>query len=112
MEEIKKHKKHIILDGFPRNLQQARSLHDSSVVIDYVIALDIPHQTIMDRMAQRWIHFPSGRTYAYDYNPPKKHGKEQVFLCFFLFSLFYLTQASMMLQANLFHKEKMINQKL
>lgn len=35
-------------------------------------------QTIIERISNRWIHAPSGRTYAYDYNPPKKHGVDDV----------------------------------
>jgi adenylate kinase family enzyme len=74
IEEEKKKKMSIILDGFPRNSKQAQALQDGKVNIDMVVNIDVPHQTIMDRMSQRWIHFPSGRTYSYDYNPPKKPG--------------------------------------
>lgn len=67
----------ILLDGFPRTLEQAKTLNESFPV-DVALRLDVPHQVIMDRMAQRWIHFPSGRTYSYDYNPPKKIGFDDV----------------------------------
>ncbi len=43
-----------------------------------VILLDIPHQTIIDRLSNRWVHAASGRTYAYDYNPPQRHGLDDV----------------------------------
>jgi adenylate kinase family enzyme len=63
----------LLFDGFPRTLPQAKLLSDL-LVIDAVVALAIPHQTIADRMANRWIHLPSGRTYSYDYKPPKMKG--------------------------------------
>jgi len=78
IDRMKKQKTNILLDGFPRTLNQAKVLSDSGTNIDLVVNLEIPHQTIMNRMSQRWIHFPSGRTYAYDYNPPKKAGFDDV----------------------------------
>mmetsp|Transcript_7194 Transcript_7194/g.11966 ORF Transcript_7194/g.11966 Transcript_7194/m.11966 type:complete len:80 (-) Transcript_7194:488-727(-) len=63
----------ILLDGFPRTIEQAKQLAEW-FPLDVVISLHIPHETIMERMAQRWIHAPSGRVYAYDYNPPKVTG--------------------------------------
>mmetsp|Transcript_13738 Transcript_13738/g.9904 ORF Transcript_13738/g.9904 Transcript_13738/m.9904 type:complete len:169 (-) Transcript_13738:92-598(-) len=78
-EEIKEESSStpILLDGFPRTLEQAKQLN-KSFEVDVAIRLDVPHQIIMDRMAQRWIHFPSGRTYSYDYKPPKKIGFDDV----------------------------------
>lgn len=73
----KKEGKSVLLDGFPRSIAQAESL-GKSMKIDAVISLIIPHQTIVDRIANRWVHMPSGRTYAYDYNPPKVIGKDDV----------------------------------
>ena len=46
--------------------------------IDIAINLDIPEATIVERMSGRWIHMASGRVYAYDYNPPKEEGKDDV----------------------------------
>lgn len=63
----------ILLDGFPRTLDQAKALHPVFPV-DVVLQLDVPDSVIKDRMAQRWIHFGSGKTYSYDYNPPKVRG--------------------------------------
>ena len=63
----------LLLDGYPRTIGQANSLQEH-FPIDTVIALDVPHQTIIDRLSSRWIHPQSGRTYAYDYNPPKVLG--------------------------------------
>ena len=66
-------KKSLLFDGFPRTREQAESLK-SIVQIDTAIQLDIPHTTIVDRISKRWVHAPSGRVYAYDFNPPKKEG--------------------------------------
>ena len=65
----------VLVDGYPRTIAQAQSLQ-SHVPIDAVVALDVPHQTIIDRLSGRWIHPASGRTYAYDYNPPNVLGKD------------------------------------
>lgn len=63
----------MLLDGFPRTLEQAKALHDM-IKIDMVIELNVPHQTIAERIGNRWVHAPSGRVYSYDFNPPKEHG--------------------------------------
>lgn len=71
----------VLLDGFPRTVEQAEMLRRSNSIvskIDAVISLNVPHETIMERMAQRWIHAPSGRTYSYDYNPPKEKGVDDI----------------------------------
>jgi adenylate kinase len=71
-EEVKG-KKNILFDGFPRTLEQAKALKDI-VDIDMVVELKVPHQTIADRISNRWVHAPSGRVYSYDFNPPKVEG--------------------------------------
>jgi nucleoside-triphosphate--adenylate kinase len=67
----------LLLDGFPRTLQQARALEDATH-IDTVINLDIPTETIVSRIADRWIHPASGRIYSYSYKPPKVAGKDDI----------------------------------
>ena len=59
------------------HLEQAHQLL-KLLDIGIVINLVIPHQTIIDRISNRWIHVPSGRTYAYDYNPPKTTGLDDI----------------------------------
>lgn len=66
-----------IFDGFPRTVLQAEILR-KSINIDAVLSLDIPHEVIIQRLANRWTHLPSGRTYAYDLNPPKKLGFDDI----------------------------------
>ncbi|CAJ1954332.1 unnamed protein product [Cylindrotheca closterium] len=67
--------KSLLLDGFPRTVVQAREL-EKSVHVDLVINLDVPTDTIVERIADRWIHPASGRIYSYSYKPPKVHGKD------------------------------------
>lgn len=69
--------KSLLLDGFPRTVVQAQEL-EQVVHVDLVINLDIPTDTIVDRIADRWIHPASGRIYSYSYKPPKDHGKDDV----------------------------------
>lgn len=44
--------KSLLLDGFPRNVNQARALEEA-VHIDLVVNLDIPTETIVERIADR-----------------------------------------------------------
>lgn len=60
-----------VLAGFPRTVAQAEAL-DAVCDVDSVINLDVPFQTIRERLTSRWVHLPSGRVYNVDFNPPKK----------------------------------------
>jgi len=66
-------KENLLFDGFPRTLEQAKAL-GKIVGLDVVIDLRVPHATIVERISNRWVHAPSGRVYAYDFNPPKVEG--------------------------------------
>ncbi|XP_030004547.1 GTP:AMP phosphotransferase AK3, mitochondrial [Sphaeramia orbicularis] len=66
-----------LLDGFPRTVSQAESLDDAHSV-DTVINLNVPFQTIKQRLTSRWTHLPSGRVYNVDFNPPKVPGFDDV----------------------------------
>ena len=67
-----------ILDGFPRNIEQAKSLDQAGVSIDLVIYLKILEEQIIERMSGRRIHLASGRTYHTTFNPPKVDGKDDL----------------------------------
>lgn len=75
----------LLLDGFPRTVNQAKLLSTTSVHVSAVVVLEIPHNVIVERISNRWIHEKSGRTYAYDYNPPKE------VIC--AFSYYYLSHS-------------------
>ncbi|XP_008101545.1 GTP:AMP phosphotransferase AK3, mitochondrial isoform X2 [Anolis carolinensis] len=59
--------------GFPRTVPQAEAL-DKVCPIDTVIDLDVPFETIQQRLTARWIHPNSGRVYNLEFNPPKVSG--------------------------------------
>lgn len=63
----------LLLDGFPRTLEQAAAL-DKNLDVDLVINLCVPNETIIERISDRWIHPASGRVYSYSYKPPKVRG--------------------------------------
>eukprot|EP00616_Rhizochromulina_sp_CCMP1243_P009971 CAMPEP_0118971008 /NCGR_PEP_ID=MMETSP1173-20130426/7775_1 /TAXON_ID=1034831 /ORGANISM="Rhizochromulina marina cf, Strain CCMP1243" /LENGTH=216 /DNA_ID=CAMNT_0006920433 /DNA_START=53 /DNA_END=703 /DNA_ORIENTATION=+ len=63
----------LLLDGFPRTRPQAEAL-GKHLHVDMALNLNVPTETIVARISNRWIHPGSGRIYAYDYNPPKVHG--------------------------------------
>ncbi|XP_076815167.1 GTP:AMP phosphotransferase AK3, mitochondrial-like isoform X2 [Clavelina lepadiformis] len=66
-----------LLDGFPRSLGQAESLSEKEKV-DFVINLDVPFDTICERLSGRWTHLPSGRVYNVGFNPPKVAGIDDI----------------------------------
>ncbi|KAH8596766.1 P-loop containing nucleoside triphosphate hydrolase protein [Bisporella sp. PMI_857] len=66
-----------ILDGFPRTASQAHQL-DGLIPINLVVSLRTPFSAIISRIANRWIHAPSGRVYNTTFNPPRVPGKDDV----------------------------------
>ena len=67
-----------LFDGFPRTLPQADAMKDAGVLIDYVLEIDVPDSSIIERMSGRRVHTASGRTYHVSFNPPKVVGKDDV----------------------------------
>jgi adenylate kinase len=67
-----------LFDGFPRTLPQADAMKDAGVLIDYVLEIDVPDASIIERMSGRRVHTASGRTYHVTFNPPKVAGKDDV----------------------------------
>ena len=66
-----------ILDGFPRTSEQATQL-DSLIPINLVVSLKTPASVILERIAGRWIHAPSGRVYNTTFNAPKVTGLDDI----------------------------------
>ncbi|XP_069481823.1 GTP:AMP phosphotransferase AK3, mitochondrial [Ambystoma mexicanum] len=75
LKELDQH--HWLLDGFPRTVPQAEAL-DKAYQIDSVIDLNVPFETIKQRLTARWIHPPSGRVYNTEFSPPKVPGIDDV----------------------------------
>ncbi|WP_422667378.1 adenylate kinase [Buchnera aphidicola] len=61
-----------LLDGFPRNIEQAQYLSRKKINIDYILELLIPYKLILERISGRRIHLNSGRIYHIKFNPPKE----------------------------------------
>ncbi|MEC7809380.1 MAG: adenylate kinase [Pseudomonadota bacterium] len=67
-----------LLDGFPRNIDQAKALEKANIDIDFVVFLNIEEQEIIKRMSGRRMHLKSGRSYHIDFNPPKNFNKDDL----------------------------------
>jgi adenylate kinase len=67
-----------LFDGFPRTIPQADALKAAGVKLDYVLEIDVPFETIIERMGGRRSHIASGRTYHLKFNPPKVAGVDDV----------------------------------
>ncbi|XP_028822233.1 adenylate kinase 4, mitochondrial [Denticeps clupeoides] len=75
LEEITRHS--WLLDGFPRTLAQAHAL-DIACDLDLVISLNVPFETLKERLSHRWIHPASGRVYNKGFNPPRVKGVDDI----------------------------------
>ncbi len=67
-----------LFDGFPRTIPQAQAMKDAEVPLDYVLEIDVPFASIIERMSGRRVHLASGRTYHLRYNPPQVAGKDDL----------------------------------
>lgn len=72
----------LLLDGFPRTVEQANKLDEmlqaSGKKIAKVIEFKIDDSILVERIEGRWIHKSSGRSYHVKFNPPKVAGKDDV----------------------------------
>jgi len=71
-----------VLDGFPRNAEQA-TLLDGVLAelgrgIERVLFLEVSDEMIVARNEGRLVHAESGRTYHVDFNPPKTAGQDDL----------------------------------
>jgi adenylate kinase len=67
-----------LFDGFPRTIPQADAMKAAGVRLDLVLEIDVPDESIIERMSGRRVHLASGRTYHLKFNPPKVAGKDDV----------------------------------
>lgn len=63
-----------ILDGFPRTVPQAEALDRMGVIIDKVIEIYVPDETIAKRLSGRRVCESCGNSYHVDYKPTKTEG--------------------------------------
>jgi len=71
-------KKGYLFDGFPRTLGQVEAMAKQSIDIDHVVNLHLHDEVIVQRMAGRWVHPQSGRTYHQEFNPPQVEGLDDL----------------------------------
>ena len=64
-----------ILDGFPRTVPQAEALDAMGIVIDKVVEIFVPDETIKQRVSGRRVCEKCGATYHVDFKPSKAEGK-------------------------------------
>ena len=60
-----------LFDGFPRTIAQADAMKEAGIMVDYVLEIDVPDESIVERMSGRRSHPGSGRVYHVKFNPPK-----------------------------------------
>ena len=70
--------KGFLFDGFPRTIPQAEAMKAAGVKLDYVLEIDVPFDSIVERMSGRRSHPASGRTYHVKFNPPKAEGRDDL----------------------------------
>ena len=63
-----------ILDGFPRTIPQAQALEDMGIVIDKVVDIEVPDETITSRLAGRRVCEKCANSYHMIYKFPKVEG--------------------------------------
>jgi adenylate kinase len=51
-----------LFDGFPRTIPQADAMKQAGVKLDLVLEIDVPDESIIERMSGRRVHVASGRT--------------------------------------------------
>lgn len=69
-----------VLDGFPRNLAQAKTLDEAleeiNEKLDKVVALEAPDDALVERLSGRRTSQATGRVYHVEYNPPPEDDEE------------------------------------
>jgi len=67
-----------LLDGFPRNLEQAKSLDEAIERLDRKLSaallIDVPDEVIINRITGRRVCSKEGHVYHVESNPPKHDG--------------------------------------
>lgn len=68
----------VILDGFPRTVNQAAALDDllkqSQKEIEKVIFINVPEQVLVERLSGRWLCESEKHVYHLKFNPPRVAG--------------------------------------
>jgi adenylate kinase len=71
--------KGVLLDGFPRTVDQARALDDAlkqrGQAVDQVLYINVGEEEVVRRLAGRWTCRQCGAVYHQVFSPPKEAGK-------------------------------------
>lgn len=67
-----------LLDGFPRTIPQADALRDAKIDLNYVVEIQVPEASIIERISGRRVHITSGRSYHIMFNPPAIPEKDDI----------------------------------
>ncbi len=67
-------KKGYILDGFPRNIEQAKMLEDEDIKIDLVVNFEVSTDSVVSRISSRWTCKNCDAVYNTETMPPKQEG--------------------------------------
>ncbi|WP_134671743.1 adenylate kinase [Halorussus marinus] len=62
-----------VLDGYPRNLEQAQTLSEMTD-LDVVLYLDVDEDVLVDRLTGRRVCEECGATYHVEFSPPEQAG--------------------------------------
>ena len=62
-------KEGFILDGFPRTIPQAEALDKMGIVIDKVVDIDVPDESVVNRMSGRRVCKDCGASYHIENKP-------------------------------------------
>lgn len=72
LDFVNNNQMNIVLDGFPRTINDYLFLKENNIEIDQYFYFDIKDDILIERSQSRWIHPSSGRSYHIKNNPPKK----------------------------------------
>ena len=68
----------VLLDGFPRTVEQARALDDAlatrDACVDSAAYIEVPENELFSRLAGRWVCRANGHPYHETLNPPREPG--------------------------------------
>lgn len=67
-----------LFDGFPRTTVQADAIRQNHIPIDVVVELMVDDEELVRRLAGRYTHPGSGRSYHIHFNPPKVPNTDDV----------------------------------
>jgi adenylate kinase len=62
-----------VLDGYPRNLDQAEEL-EGMTDLDVILSLDVSREELVDRLTGRRVCDDCGANFHIDFNPPEESG--------------------------------------